>query len=271
MKEESMQALQQKAKELLESGTVNVIIGYGRGSRDRVRPVFVRHAADATKLIWDQRCRQNLAVYLSKPEIKTMGTPAIVATPATVRSLIQLTAERQTTAGKFIVLAPEQETVTVLTDSSSVEAYAAGHPVVFPPHVNKKMEALDAMTLQERFSFWQDEFSRCFKCYACRSACPLCYCERCVTECNQPRWVQVAPHPQGNFEWHLNRAMHLAGRCVECGSCTIACPAGIPIGLLTIEASRIVEREFGQRAGMRCDSQAALSSFRVEDKESFIQ
>jgi Fe-S oxidoreductase len=82
--------------------------------------------------------------------------------------------------------------------------------------------------------------------------------------------VNVAPHALGNFEWHMNRAMHLAGRCVQCGSCNIACPVGIPIALLTIEATRIVEREFGQQAGTKCETPAALSSFRVEDKESFI-
>jgi Fe-S oxidoreductase len=64
--------------------------------------------------------------------------------------------------------------------------------------------------------------------------------------------------------------MHLAGRCVQCGSCNIACPVGIPISLLTIEAARIVEREFGQYAGTQCNAPAALSSFRVEDKETFI-
>ena len=72
-----MQALHQKAKDLLESGRVKVIIGYGEGSGEKVRPVFIRHSADVSQLVWDQRCRQNLAVYLSKPEIKKMGMPEV--------------------------------------------------------------------------------------------------------------------------------------------------------------------------------------------------
>jgi formate dehydrogenase (coenzyme F420) beta subunit len=68
----------------------------------------------------------------------------------------------------------------------------------------------------------------------------------------------------------LNRAMHMAGRCVQCGACSRACPAGIPIGLLTMEATRVAEQEFGYEAGLRCDAPAALSSFKPGDKDSFI-
>jgi len=182
-----MQALHQKAIELLESGRANVIIGYGEGSGEKVRPVFIRHPADVAQLVWDQRCRQNLAVYLGKPEIKRMGTPAIVTTPVVVRSLVQLIAERQIKSSDLVTLVIEGAAVAELADNASLEKYVASHPIVFPPHVNKEIETLAAMSVEERFTFWQEELSRCFKCYACRSSCPLCYCERCVTECNQPQ------------------------------------------------------------------------------------
>jgi ferredoxin len=266
-----MQALHQKGKELLESGRAKVIIGYSTGSENRVRPVFIRRAEQAVDLIWDDRCRQNLAVYLNKPEIKKLGVPAIVATPAVVKTIIQLISENQLKSSNIIVLVIENDTVTELTDNASLEAYAANHPVAFPPFVNDEMKKIADMSIPQRYQYWQDELSRCFKCYACRAACPLCYCERCITDNNQPQWVCVASHAQGNFEWHINRAMHLAGRCVECGSCSNACPVGIPIDLLTIEASQIVYQEFGHQPGLHCDAISALSSFNVADTETFIQ
>ncbi|RPI06845.1 MAG: hypothetical protein EHM64_01470 [Ignavibacteriae bacterium] len=271
MESKRMQALHQKTKELLESGTVQVIIGYGRGCGDRVRPVFVRNAETAAGLVWDDRCRQNLAVYLNKPEIKNLGTPAIVATPAAVKSIIQLISENQVKPCSVVVLAVDQGAVLELKDNASLEEYSAKHPVVFPPFVLKEMKTIAEMPLPQRNAYWQNELSRCFKCYACRAACPLCYCERCISENNQPQWVCPASHPQGNFEWHINRAMHLAGRCIECGSCSIACPVGIPIGLLTIEASRMVKQEFGHEPGLRCNADSAMSSFNTDDRETFIQ
>ncbi len=73
------------------------------------------------------------------------------------------------------------------------------------------VEKLEKMSLAERRRFWQEELSRCFKCYACRAACPLCYCGRCTVECNQPQWIRVPAHDLGNLEWHMY-AGHAPGR-----------------------------------------------------------
>jgi ferredoxin len=266
-----MESLQQKAAELLTSKRAAVIIGYAEGSGGRVRPHFARAVEETTAFVWDQRCKQNLAVYLSKAEIRKIGPAAIVASPAVVRTIVQMASEQQFVRSFPITLVMENDQVTELADAAALEIFAAGHPVLFPPHVKKEIADLAALSVPDRFTFWQNELSRCFKCYACRAACPLCYCSKCITESNQPQWVSVAPHGLGNFEWHINRAMHLAGRCIQCGSCTLACPAGIPIALLTIEASDIVQREFKYQAGIKADAPAALSSFMVDDKEAFIR
>ncbi|MBM6984874.1 MAG: 4Fe-4S ferredoxin, partial [Acidaminococcaceae bacterium] len=37
-----------------------------------------------------------------------------------------------------------------------------------------EVEAIEAMTPEGRFAFWQQELSRCIRCNACRDVCPAC-------------------------------------------------------------------------------------------------
>ena len=68
-----MEALQNKARELLAAKTVQVVIGYGRGSAGAARAVFVRDPRQADGLIFDDTCRQNLAVYLHEARSAQAG------------------------------------------------------------------------------------------------------------------------------------------------------------------------------------------------------
>jgi ferredoxin len=64
----------------------------------------------------------------------------------------------------------------------------------------------------ERLAFWLREFDRCIRCYACRQACPGCYCFECVSEQVDPHWTSIALElPEKHF-FHVMRAFHLAGR-----------------------------------------------------------
>jgi len=55
-----MQDIINKAKELLESKTVDVVIGYGEGYNKKVKTIFVRKPENSGKLIYDERCTQNV-------------------------------------------------------------------------------------------------------------------------------------------------------------------------------------------------------------------
>ena len=33
-----------------------------------------------------------------------------------------------------------------------------------------------------RWVFWSRQFDRCIRCFACRSVCPMCYCEECMVD-----------------------------------------------------------------------------------------
>lgn len=76
--------------------------------------------------------------------------------------------------------------------------------------------------------------------------------------------------PLTNMEWQVNRVMHMAGRCVECGACAKACPVGIPLHLLTQNMMETIWHEFEKQPGNLGNKGNALATFRVEDKEDFI-
>ena len=46
-----MEALQAKARELLAAGTVKIVIGYGKGTGDSRRPIFVVRPERAQDLL----------------------------------------------------------------------------------------------------------------------------------------------------------------------------------------------------------------------------
>jgi hypothetical protein len=90
-----MDELRNKAKELIESGAVKVLIGYEEGTGNKTRALFAELSADTSKLVFDSRCVQNLAVYITKHEIKSKGKMGITATLPVMRSIIQLASEHQ--------------------------------------------------------------------------------------------------------------------------------------------------------------------------------
>ncbi len=45
--------------------------------------------------------------------------------------------------------------------------------------------------LEERWKYFQEQVSKCIRCYACRQACPNCYCKECFAEQTKPRWIGI--------------------------------------------------------------------------------
>ena len=267
-----MDNLKNKAKELLENKSVNVVIGYSEGSDNSVRAAFITKPEDIQNLIFDERCVQNLAFYLMKHEIKHLGKLAVVAHVATMRTILQVTSEYQVKEENTIVLGISPEGKYIEFNSfKDIESYLATADLNLPEAEAARIKELEAMTQEQRWEFWTKELSRCMKCYACRAACPMCYCTRCQVECNDPQWITVEATPLGNVEWHLMRAIHLAGRCVNCGECARACPLKIPINLLTYKTVQTVKNNFNATAGKSAAMESVLSSYKSDDKENFIR
>jgi formate dehydrogenase subunit beta len=111
-----------------------------------------------------------------------------------------------------------------------------------------RMEAFLALPEEERLAFWQEAFKRCIKCYACRNACPQCFCEHCVLD--EEIWVEQGVVPPPFLSFHAIRALHTLAKCVGCRECELACPAEIPLTTLYSLLRRDVIDMFGYETGM---------------------
>jgi ferredoxin len=266
-----MNNLSQRAKELLENNAVQVVIGYEAGPTGIARPAFISSPSKADKLIYDERCVQNLAVYLTKAEVRKLGKMAIVATLPVMRSIMMLISEKQITSDDIVVLGISAEgSLLDIADIQVMKAFIEKSDLTNPSKDKELLSQLNKLSQEERLEYWQKELSKCIKCYACRQSCPMCYCIRCTVEVNQPQWIPVQANTHGNMEWHILRAMHLAGRCISCGECGRACPVGIPCHLLTMQLADQVHNYFKVYAGTSDNMSSVLSTYEPNDKESFI-
>ena len=119
---------------------------------------------------------------------------------------------------------------------------------------------------EDRRAFWAKQFDRCVRCYACRQVCPSCYCTVCFADRASPRIVSKRIRGQENWMYHTVRAMHMAGRCVECGECERVCPVGIPLLQMMRELGAEVDELFAFKPGMDPEAEPVFGVFKNEDE-----
>jgi len=135
-----------------------------------------------------------------------------------------------------------------------------------PAAVYGDIKELMGKSLEERKAYWEKEISRCTRCYACRNACPLCVCQdSCIAETRDPHWQSQRSTLSEKMMFHLIHAIHLAGRCTECGECERACPMNIPLGKLKKKINMDMLDLFDYVPGVACDDKPPLSTFKVEE------
>ncbi len=135
----------------------------------------------------------------------------------------------------------------------------------------EKIAKLKDMSPQQRWEFWENEFSRCIRCYACRNVCPACFCQRCFVEESEPQWILPVPQWQDNLMFQVIRNIHVAGRCTDCGECERACPVNIPLRSLTKEMYDLVDELFHFKAGMDKEASPLMTHYELEEAEDFIR
>lgn len=292
-----VEELRVKVRELLKNKQVGLVIGYQRAPDGvSAMPCFIENDLDADLLIWDAYCVYNLSNYLKDHSGRKIG---LVVKDCDLRSLTVLLQENQLKRENLFII--EMECLGVIDEKRLMFSDTQNQEISFAqkckgcqpsdfcisdyvikdkgekrktPEDYDEYEPIRKMEVKaasERLKFWKEEFSRCIRCYACRQVCPLCYCPKCVAEQTMPSWFSKSVNLKGNFSWNVTRAMHLAGRCIDCGECERACPVGIPLRDINKKIEKDVVELFSYEAGASAEAKPLFACFDKNDPEGFIK
>jgi len=148
----------------------------------------------------------------------------------------------------------------------------AGEPVPEEAEVDEfaSVNEFEAKEPEERWGIFVEEAAKCIRCYACKNACPLCFCEHCFVENTKPQWIPGGVRPSDVQVFLITRALHAAGRCVDCGACERACPMGVKLRLLNKKMEKSVRERFGHEAGMNIEDKPPFATYSEDDPEDFM-
>ena len=232
----------------------------------------------ATHIIENKISREQLVIIgvpckgmIDKYKITTMFTDEIQDVTEEGDSVLVTSGGKKTTLKKADVL---QKNCAVCTHRN---------PVIYDELVAEKVEEqqdvdrytdvreIEAMSTQDKWDYFESLLSPCIRCYACRNACPLCYCPTCFVDESKPQWVGKGQDPADVRTFHFLRAFHCAGRCTDCGACERACPVGINMRVFTKKLEKDCFEQFGWEAGMSIDERPPLDTYRPDDPNDFIK
>ncbi|HZK43482.1 MAG TPA: 4Fe-4S dicluster domain-containing protein [Syntrophomonadaceae bacterium] len=290
------------ASKLLQDGQVDVFIAWEKGDLEyQTKPFFANSVDDVDKIIFDEYSIHNTANSLlrfrdSKEKI------GIVAKGCDSRGIVRLLEDNQISRDRLYIVGvgcpglkdPLQAMLynsgfskKTVTDELADKCLDCIQPnaVIYDEFIGEQQEPragenrfskvteLENMSADERYSFFEDVFSNCIRCYACRQVCVACNCRTCIFEETKPQWVGRETSISDNMMYHLVRSSHMAGRCIECGECERVCPVNIPLMLINKKLIQDMSDLYGPYdAGMDYveGRKPPLSVYQENDPDDFI-
>ena len=278
--EEMTKNIREICAKLLENKEADVIIAYRGGGADGAQiPYFAKTPKDAENIEWGDRCYQNIAQYLLDFNKKNKKA-AILAKPCDARAIAQYITERQLKRENVYIIGVG---CMGMVDEKGGPRPGCGDcitrkPPIYDEYVkDERVDGLetagagsgdeDLAGASDKFEKFQNEIEKCILCYACRQACYGCYCKSCFIERDLPDWQPAEIDTGAKMTFHMGRAMHLAGRCVECGACEASCRSGVDTRYIIKEVTKFIEETYGCRAGMDINQSPPLLMNEFDDRE----
>lgn len=281
---EKTEELRKKSKKLFEEDEINCLLGWKYDSRrDDLKPAVFTEKENLDNLFFNERSLHNLVNYFHNVREK-YDSIGIVLKGCDGRSLTTLLSEEKFDRDNIKAIAVECEGVRIDGEEPSKCSDCPTHisPVSdiiigngekekIKNYEFEELKQIEEMNPSERWEYFSEQFEKCSRCYACRQVCPLCYCDHCIAHQRDPKWIESSAKLSSNTMWNLTRAMHVAGRCADCGECERACPEDIPLRLLNTAVEKFIIEKIDVRPGTDPNENPPLTRFSEDDPESLME
>lgn len=277
-----MKEIRKKVEELFKNAEIDVMLAYVKDpSTGEAKAAVFKKDDTLEQLVFDEQCVQNLVNYL--PTLTTRYKKiGILLKGCDGRSLVTQLVEHRINKNQIVAIGVGCEGVKIngndaekcedcAVNVSPIADYKFGTAKKTKAPTYARVREIEKMTPAERWKFFSDYFRKCERCYACRQICPSCYCEVCIADQQEPKWIEPSPKLSANTMWHLIRAYHLAGRCADCGECERVCPQEIPLRLLNNALEMAVHDLFKVRPGTVPDELPPLVVLNKDDSDTMLE